>query len=104
MGGYQHIYEVVHDIRKIIYTAKEYLKVSQCRLKCFIFTRRKQNLDFYDFEGEIKWFPLSLHEIERMILITSKNSLQLDGDYFQKCICFPFTNSDLKFNSGFGNY
>ncbi|KAM7354189.1 mitoshell [Cochliomyia hominivorax] len=29
IGGYQHIYEVVHDVRKIIYTAKEFLKLNK---------------------------------------------------------------------------
>ncbi|XP_065357308.1 protein mitoshell [Calliphora vicina] len=28
IGGYQHIYEVVHDVRKIIYVGKEFLKIN----------------------------------------------------------------------------
>lgn len=27
VGGYQHIFEVVHDVKKIMHTGKEYLKV-----------------------------------------------------------------------------
>lgn len=28
IGGYQHIYEVIHDVKKIIFTGKEFLKIN----------------------------------------------------------------------------